>query len=540
MNIFKKIDHFLIRQKYKKFNKKLFTELRPSKKTVLIEFNAFAESHVCQSLFANFLAKKFKLNIISYFNYCILAAPLKPTFFQKIRWDFGRYINFKNHGVYKSIGSKNTIRPTIINKNLQKEKKISKLIYQKLKNKNDILKIHMSGILIGDLIYDTFLKSNKVATIDIKDKKFFTILEDFVHLFYYWNNYFKENDVHSIMGVHSVYSYGLPIRIAISKGIKAYTINSREISKITNKHYFPGTNFFDYPKRFSLLKKNVQAKALTESKKILLRRVSGSGGENNHLISENSSFHSINQKTIIKKSNKIKILICTRNLFDAAHVFGNLLFPDNYEWLKFLGKLSDKTDYDWYLKTHINFEGKFKLYQPHSNKVIKDILKKYKKIVILPNDYSHKQIIDEKINYVLTQHGSVGFEYAFLGIPVINASYNNPQIAYKFNLHPKNKLDYRNALNNLKYFRNKIKIDKNKIKEFYYMRNIYPDRKWLFDNPKNMIKSIGGWDNMMNEQFYKYSMTKINNQKINTLYASFNKFLDSNYQTINIEDTSKI
>jgi len=45
---------------------------------------------------------------------------------------------------------------------------------------------------------------------------------------------------------------------------------------------------------------------------------------------------------------------------------------------------------------------------------------------------------------------------------------------------------------------------------------------------------------MMNEQFYKYSMTKINNQKINTLYASFNKFLDSNYQTINIEDTSKI
>jgi hypothetical protein len=540
MNILKGIGNFLIRQKYKKFNENLFSKLKPSKKTVLIEFNAFAESHVCQSLLANFLAKKFKLNIISYFNYCILAAPLKPTFLQKIRWNFGKYINFKNHGVYKSKGSKDTIRPAIINKNLQKEKRISKLIYKKLKNKNDILKIHMSGVLMGDLIYDTFLKSNKVATIDIKDRRFFALLKDFVHLFYYWNNYFKENDVHSIIGVHSVYSYGLPLRIAISKGIKAYTINSREISKITNKHYFPGTNFLDYPKKFSLLKKNIQINALRESKKILLKRVSGSGGENNHLISKNSSFHSKKQKTIIKKSNKIKILICTRNLFDAAHVFGNLLFTDNFEWLKFLGDLSDKTDYEWYLKTHINFEGKFKLYQPHSNKVINNILKKYKKIVILPNDYSHKQIIDEKINYVLTQHGSVGFEYPFLGIPVINASYNNPQIAYRFNLHPKNKLKYQNLLTNLKNNKKKIKIDKDKITEFYYMRHIYQDRKWLFDNPTNMIKSIGGWDNMMNEQFYKYSMTKLNNQKINTLNISFNKFLNSDYQSISIEDTSKI
>ena len=185
MNILKGIGNFLIRQKYKKFNENLFSKLKPSKKTVLIEFNAFAESHVCQSLLANFLAKKFKLNIISYFNYCILAAPLKSTFLQKIRWNFGKFINFKNHGVYKSIGSKDTIRPAIINKNLQKEKRISKLIYKKLKNKNDILKIHMSGVLMGDLIYDTFLKSNKVATIDIKDRRFFALLKDFVHLFYY-------------------------------------------------------------------------------------------------------------------------------------------------------------------------------------------------------------------------------------------------------------------------------------------------------------------------------------------------------------------
>ena len=267
------------------------------------------------------------------------------------------------------------------------------------------------------------------------------MIKDFVHLFYFWRDYFKKNKVHSIMGVHSVYSYGIPFRIAISKKINAYIINSREINKITKKNYFPNTNFKEFPKRFKTLNNNLKNKSLQLAKKTLYNRISGKGGIANHLISNISSFHSKKHKRIIKKSNKLKILICTRNVFDATHVFGNLLFTDNYDWLNFLGDISEKTDYDWYLKTHINFEGKFRLYQPNSNKIILNIFDKFKRIKILPNNYSHKQIIDEKIDFVLTQHGSVGFEYPLFNIPVINASYNNPQVGYKFNFHPKNILD---------------------------------------------------------------------------------------------------
>ena len=115
------------------------------------------------------------------------------------------------------------------------------------------------------------------------------------------------------------------------------------------------------------------------------------------MVSNISAFHSKKTKRLIKKSDKIKVLICTRNVFDATHVFGNLLFADNYEWLNFLGRMSENTDYDWYLKTHINYDGKFKLYQPNSNKIIFDIMDKYKKIQILPNNYSHKQIYPQVI-----------------------------------------------------------------------------------------------------------------------------------------------
>ena len=67
--------------------------------------------------------------------------------------------------------------------------------------------------------------------------------------------FFSTNKIHTIIGVHSVYSYALPLRIAINKGINAYTVKSSEISKLTKKNIFSSTNFFDYRKKFKKLNK---------------------------------------------------------------------------------------------------------------------------------------------------------------------------------------------------------------------------------------------------------------------------------------------
>ena len=41
-------------------------------------------------------------------------------------------------------------------------------------------------------------------------------------------------------------------------------------------------------------------------------------------------------------------------VYDSSY-YGNNLFPDFYEWLDFLGKMTNKTDYDWYIKTHPDY-----------------------------------------------------------------------------------------------------------------------------------------------------------------------------------------
>ena len=57
---------------------------------------------------------------------------------------------------------------------------------------------------------------------------------------------------------------------------------------------------------------------------------------------------------MLKKSNKIKILIATHSFVDSPHCFGNNFFTDHYDWLDSLGKISNEVDYDWYIKCHPN------------------------------------------------------------------------------------------------------------------------------------------------------------------------------------------
>ena len=72
------------------------------------------------------------------------------------------------------------------------------------------------------------------------------------------------------------------------------------------------------------------------------------------------------------------------------------------------------------------------------------------------------------------------------------------------------------------------------------MRHLYQDRNWLFNDMNKMINSIGGWDNMMSEYFYEYSMKNLNIKKINSIYSSFENFIKSDYQSLTIMDTGKL
>ena len=202
-------------------------------------------------------------------------------------------------------------------------------------------------------------------------------------------NILKKTIFKSLIGVHTAYSYGLPLRIAIYKEIPTYCVSSRRIHRLSKKMQFAGGEFFNYKKIISKIEKNKVEEGVKAAKKKLQDRIyaKSTGAAVDLISSEVGSFSNNYFKNVIPKNNKIKVIIFPHDFFDAVHAYGDTLFEDFYEWLEFLGKISYKTDYEWFIKNRPNHPGKFKIYQPMTENLINDFVKRYPKIKKLPNTY---------------------------------------------------------------------------------------------------------------------------------------------------------
>tara|TARA_B100001027_G_scaffold215405_1_gene189296 strand:+ start:6327 stop:6779 length:453 start_codon:yes stop_codon:yes gene_type:complete len=110
----------------------------------------------------------------------------------------------------------------------------------------------------------------------------------------------------------------------------------------------------------------------------------------------------------------------------------------------------------------------------------------------------------------LTVYGTISWEYAYFGIPVINATTDNPHILYDFNLHARNVEEYENMI--LNFDKYKINYDKSNIKEFYLMHNLVRKSDWLLDDFNEVTNKIG-YKNFTKLKFYEYFIKHLNKDK---------------------------
>jgi len=176
------IKNYLSEKKFKKNNRFLFFKNKNKNSEILVEFNAYHPVHIAISYLVNIIAKKNKSKINAFYNYSLLTSPLKNTILNELKWKVGNFFSLKNFGIYRSFGVKKIFKPTLSSKNEGVSEKYFKKIYSKIKNKDDVLKIKFDNILVGDLIYDTYLKHYIEPTLDIKSEKFSLLQKFFITL----------------------------------------------------------------------------------------------------------------------------------------------------------------------------------------------------------------------------------------------------------------------------------------------------------------------------------------------------------------------
>ena len=467
-------------QRFMKHNRRVFSRPRIDAShapEILIELNLTRSAHVSYSYLANTLADLHGAKVVAY-----SPMPIKGLK-QKLDFYINRFAGKEPFGTYQSFGAAGFFAIEPSKEQLERAKSIYESVFPALKTKWDIEALAIDGVRVGDLIYDSYLMEYKKPTIDLASPEFQGFLLESLALFAFWDDYLAMHDVRAINVSHCVYNLAMPLRLAVKRGIPVYQATVTHVYRLTERNLFAYNDFFYFREQFAALPPTTREAGIADAKSRIERRFAGEVGVDMS-YSTKSAYGEARHQRLLRDTGRKKVLIATHCFFDSPHSYGDNVFPDFYEWLDFLGKMTEATDYDWYIKTHPD-------YLPGTKEVIDAFMAKYPQLTLLPSDASHLQLISEGVSLALTTYGTIAFEYAALGIPVANASQVNPHIAYDFNLHAKNVDDYERLIKDASH--HAFEIDSQQVYEYYFMRHIFNTENILFPDYDKAVEDLGGY-----------------------------------------------
>ncbi len=465
---------------------------------ILVDFVGVPETIITYSYFANVLAKKHN-------------ASIKVFSSNKRSRDYVLY------ELFRSFQIKSHVKPRLSGVQREKVKTLYTNVADSIKTKKNVYELNVLDTWIGIDIYETYL-SHGHPTIDLKDSSFWEIVNEGIELLIFWQDYFKEHKVAGVIISHDYLNHlNILAKVAYQNSVPVYLPNARGMHLSDKPHRIYESRFINYPAMFNKLSLQEQEKGIQKAKTQLERRFSGEVGVDMH-YSTDSAFKQIDhEKPVIQRNDKIKVLIATNCFYDNPHAYGGALFVDFYEWLCFLGEITEKTDYDWYIKPHPD-------YMPGTLEILNKIIEKYPGITLVPPETSFHQLGKEGISFALTSYGSIGHELPLLGIQVVNPGYN-PHVAYDFNWHSRTIEEYEHLLMNLDKLDKKIDVQQ--LYEFYYMHYYYTYVDYLiYTSHRQMMKDLRP-EEQMRPKAYEYFLDQLTDTKHQEIIENMQKFIDS-------------
>jgi hypothetical protein len=329
--------------------------------------------------------------------------------YEKIHLSFADSIDFKNSSKYRD-------KRLIANE-------LDKIIIY-LNSPSDILSLKFDEILVGDLIYDTYLRFYHKPTINEINQELIYTIETALNIYHNFKYYLSTNNVKKIVNIYTTYiQHGITARLCLHHNIEVYSV-AYVIQKITTDFPYHQINHTLFSAEKKLSKEEFSlAKSRLES------RFAGT-------IDAATSYMRISAYSAIPLGTELKqmfmlrprnIVIYIHEFYDSPHINRVLQFPDLYQYLKqTLEKLTDLSNTSVFVKLHpnavigcreeaITLVDSFKVEHFH----------------ILDESISNLNIIELRPNLVCTARGTVGIEMAYFGIPTV-ALFDNLYANFNF------------------------------------------------------------------------------------------------------------
>lgn len=437
----------------------------------------------------------FQLSYITNFFY--LNADLIPKYFHIIHREkillrlifkfFRKFtrINklYSSFGCSFAFGQKKYKKSIIISKSL------------KFNSKKELLAYQIENVIIGDLIYDAYLRMNTTATVDLSDKKLNEIIINALDVYFSCKEYLDTHNVKKVVLSHAVYiNYGILARVSLERGIDVYNpLWERVFHKLSLDHTLPTLKHSEYPKIFNNMSSQEKIQKRAAAKKILESRLRGEV-DRGIFYMPFSPYHVNNkQENFFLDNGKPKVVLMLHCFYDSPHVYKDMIFEDFYEWFDFVLSKVGLMDVDFLVKPHPNAK-------PYNEDIINNFKSKYPTIRFVDKTTSNAQLISEGLTAILSVYGSVAHEFAYLGVPVLLAG-DNPTAPYNFCYMAKNQAEYEYYLLNIEKLKERVNFSKSQVEEFFYMHYLHNHMGRINGNNDIFYALQRNWRNQNNDIF---------------------------------------
>ena len=348
-------------------------------------------------------------------------------------------------------------------------------IFRGLKTKWDAVNITIDGVMLGDMIVDTYIRYLAKPAVILDDPDLLATILDAVLIYQACRKYLATHKVLAVIPDHTVYTQcGILIRLATIERIPVYTIQygPRFLVRKLDYQLRRGERriqtlwpYYDYPGLFAALPPEEQECARERGRQGINDRLSGKIDQ--RILTNISAYDSHGGDRLLKDTGRPRVLVLLHDFCDAAHLYRNMLFPDFMDWSTYLLERAVKTPFDWYAKAHPNNRLRSRAAMNAANdRAVAELKERYPAVTFLPPTASNRQLVDEGIAAMFTVHGTAAHEFAYMGVRVVNSG-ENPHWAYSFNLHAKSLAELDACIANAADL--PCKISKADVEEFFYM-----------------------------------------------------------------------
>lgn len=384
------------------------------------------------------------------------------------RWNyfFSEKFTTRLDRIFLAFAGKVIYRNTNLYPDKEKVNSVFKQIKNKIRTKKDVLEIEIEGIIIGDLVYDTYLRFANKPTVDIADAFLDSIILEAINIFYICKDKFEQYDVKGLVSSYASYTkHGIVARICLQKNIPVYTIGAYYslVHKVLNEYPSHSNNHFLFHKLFQKI--DNKEEVLSTYKSVFEKRFTGEIDAATAYM-KSSAFSGNKSEELVGLDWPNTIVLLAHCFFDSPHIYRSLLFPDFYEWITFtLDTLAEKKNLTILVKQHPNgLEA--------NDEIFAQLKLKYKNtnIKFIDKNTSNLQFFESKPKAIITAYGTAAAEFAYQGFPVLTI-YDNPFTSFDFTYLSKTIEEYKSYLQSIETL--KPKQFQNEVIEYYYMQHFH-------------------------------------------------------------------